>query len=142
MSTQRRLESDAPRAQESERALHAAKERGQLGYVGDPMPATLGDSALAERIPLALSSFYRHKRLGHFKFLELQRQLVGGNTLYSGALVQRWLNGEDVPDAPAAVRRFFGGARRNPVEAAPRRGRPGRPKTAVAMVAHDGSVSR
>jgi hypothetical protein len=146
VSPQRILEPHSPHAQESERALQAASERGQVGYVGDPMPATLTDSELARRIPLALSSFYRRKKLGHFRFLELKRQLAGGNTLYSGALVQRWLNGEALPDAPAAVSRFFAGARRNPMEATARRGRPGRPKgranQAVPVLAHDRSLAR
>jgi hypothetical protein len=89
-------------------------------------PPALSDGQLAAAIPIGLSSFYRRKRRGEFRFLELKPQLREGNTLYSGALVARWLNGEAMPDAPAG-RSFFNGARRAPAQEAQRR-RPGRPK--------------
>jgi hypothetical protein len=146
VSADRLLEAGAPGAEQHERTLDAARESRELGHGGER--GTLTDSQLAERIPLALSSFYRHKKLGHFAFLEIRPQLRWSNTRYSADKVARWLRGEPMPDAPTtATRHFFGGGRRTSIEDHSRRARPGRPKgranQAVPVLAHaDRSLAR
>lgn len=87
---------------------------------GRPIPAVVLDTKLAEILGLGLTVFYARKNDGDFTFLELKPQLPHGNTRYSGVLVSRWLNGEDMAAVPA--RRFFGKA-----SATVARRRPGRP---------------
>jgi len=131
MSADRGLESRDTDAQDAPSPLDAARESGQIrGHVGDPIPDTLTDSELAARLALSLSTFYRSKRRGDFRFLELDPQLPG-HTRYSGTKLARWFTGE--PVAAASGRTFFN------------QGRPkGRTKqvVGVAMVAHDRSVIR
>lgn len=97
-----------------------------------PMPSTLTDTQLAERIGLGLTVFYERKNAGHFAFLELKPQLPNSNTRYSGALVSRWLAGEDL-SVPAS-RQFFGKASAKVLAMPARRGRrPGRPRKSVSL---------
>lgn len=108
---------------------------GQIQAVAatTPMLSTLTDTQLAERIGLGLTVFYERKNAGHFAFLELKPQLPNSNTRYSGALVSRWLDGEDL--TVASSRRFFGTASSAKVLPMPaRRGRrPGRPRKSVSL---------
>lgn len=88
-----------------------------------PLPKQLRDHELRAVLGLGHSSFFRRKRAGHFRFLEIQPQLPVADTMYSGALVDRWLDGEMTADGePRPVtRRFFGSAH---ALKATRRGRP------------------
>jgi len=99
----------------------------------DPVPSVITDTQLAARIGLGLTAFYARKNAGDFAFLELKPQLPNSTTRYSGALVSRWLAGEDL--TVVASRRFFGKAGGQVVAMPARRGRrPGRPRKSVAPV--------
>lgn len=91
-----------------------------------PLPKRLVDHELADLLDIGHSQFFKRKKRGDFKFLEVAPQLPDGKTLYSGALVDRWLDGErgdqnasSVGSGPSS-RRFFA---KHDAE----RKRPGRP---------------
>jgi hypothetical protein len=88
-----------------------------------PFPVTLHDIELMEVLGIGHSNFYRRKKSGEFRFLEVRPQLAKSVTLYSGRLVEQWVNGE------LQMPKYFAGARSLRVVSSesPRRG-PGRPR--------------
>lgn len=71
------------------------------------IPARCTDTELYHGLGYSRPTFYRLKALGGFKFLEVDPQLPGGATVYSGRLIQKWLRG----DRAGQPRQFFAGAR-------------------------------
>lgn len=60
------------------------------------------DKELIAKLPIGRARFYVLKKEGRFRFLELEPQIPGTNTLYSRHLVDRWLTQSRY--APAADR--------------------------------------
>lgn len=72
----------------------------------------LTDRHIARAFGLGWSQFYKRKKAGDFRRFELTPQLPASNTRYSGARLQRWLDGDPLDGStPATGRRYFGHAR-------------------------------
>jgi hypothetical protein len=123
------LESDAPLPQQA---------NGDAHVVGEPreIPHVVGDGLLANLLDISADTYARRKKRGDFAFLLLRPQ-PAGRTQYSGALVARWLGGEDLT-AIGGSRYFARG--RTAGQHGKRRTGAGRPKgrsnQAVAVVTH------
>jgi hypothetical protein len=117
VSTDRVLEPDSAPAQQSDRDTHVVCEPREI-------PAVVGDGLLAELLDISADTYARRKRRGAFTFLLLQPQ-PRGRTAYSGALVARWLRGDDLSAIGGS--RFFAKGR-TALQHAERRTGAGRPK--------------
>lgn len=126
MSGERAFESHATVAEQPDRAAHVAGQARQI-------PAVVRDGLLIDLLGISPDTYCRRKKAGRYAFLLLRPQ-ASGPTEYSGALVARWLNGEDLSIVEGS--RFFakGRAARREVD---RRGRPkGRTNQHVAVLGH------
>lgn len=135
----RALEASAPPVEETGRDRHVTDQQGELPAwpVSAALPMTLRDRDLMRILGVKHALFYVRKKRGDFRFLELQPQLPGSNTVYSGRLLTRWLDGD------LQASRHFASAR----AAVRKPGRPGRPRKAravesVTVLGHDGTVNR
>jgi hypothetical protein len=80
--------------------------------VGEPLPAVLVLSDLAELLGVGSTTVFAMYKRGDFKRFELAK--VGNRPRFSGRKVQEWLDGTSPADAddPAEGRRYFTAGRR------------------------------
>jgi hypothetical protein len=118
------LESDAAPTQQPDGHAHVVRETREI-------PRVVGDGLLAALLDISADTYARRKRRGDYAFL-LMRPQPAGRTQYSGALVARWLNGEDLSAIGGS--RFFAKGRPALQHAEDRTGT-GRPKGRTNQVA-------